>query len=843
MQQKATFSFWQYSIEQALLFTTSTKEGISDAEAGQRIKKYGLNSLRKKVNINGVLLFLNQFKTPVTLLLIGAAILSMLLGDSTDSIIIFVIILISSFLGFWQEKGAAEAVKELNKLIQVKCNVVRSNQSKEIFAEDLVPGDIVLFSAGDIVPADCLLINAKELFADEAAFTGETFPVEKEPGILPEDTPLNKRVNALFMGSHIISGKGSALVMRTGHQTLFGNISASLQTKAPETAFEHGITQFGYLLMRITLLLVLVIFAINVYLHKPVLNSFLFSLALAVGLTPQLLPVIISVNLARGAKKMAAKKVIVKKLSSISNFGSIDILCSDKTGTLTEGKVKIKDTLDSEGNHSNTVAKYAFLNASMQQGFKNPIDEALNQLQIAEAANYILQSEIPYDFIRKRLTVQVTGNNENIVITKGALQSVLEVCSQVQLTDGSTIPITEKRKDLIGIFEDNCSKGYRILGVAVKHAENGHDFTKDEEKEMVFVGFVLLFDQPKPEIFSALGNLKQLGVSLKVITGDSALIAISLLRQIGIKEPVLLTGDMMRKITTAALVQRAPLTDVFAEVEPNQKERIIHALKAGGHVTGFIGDGINDAPALHAADVGISVDTAVDVAEEAADIILLERDLRVLAGGIREGRKTFANTMKYIFMATSANFGNMFSMAGASLFLAFLPLLPTQILLTNLLTDLPEMTIAADRVDAINILKPRRWDISFIKKFMIVFGLLSSVFDYCSFAVLLLLLKADEAVFQTGWFTESVISASLIVLVMRTRLSIFKSLPSKPLLITTACTILAVLILPYTKLSALFGFQKLPLYCYGWLAIIILMYLATAEVVKKWFYLKYASHD
>jgi P-type Mg2+ transporter len=841
MQSTPQQPFWRYTTQEAFSLTDSNENGLTQTQAVERKNTFGPNSLKEKINTTGLLLFLRQFKTPVTLLLIGAAILSMLVGDSIDSYIIFSIIIISSFLGFWQEKGAADAVSQLYKMIQVKCTVLRDKKTTEVPVEDVVPGDIILLSAGSLIPADSFLLSSKELFVDEAAFTGETYPVEKNPGSLPENTPLNKRTNTVLMGCHVTSGKGTALVIQTGHHTEFGKISASLRSKIPETEFERGISQFGYLLMRITFLLVFIIFAVNVYLHKPVLNSFLFSLALAVGLTPQLLPVIISVNLATGAKRMARKKVIVKKLSSIPNFGSMNILCSDKTGTLTQGKVTVKETLDCDGNHSDKVLQYGWLNASHQQGFTNPIDDALCRIHKGDKDEYNLQSEVPYDFIRKCLTVQVVNKQENIAITKGALQAVLRLCSHAELANGSIVPIEEKKNDLLRVYENNSSLGYRMLGLAYKKVTDGQDFSKEKETAMIFIGFISLFDPPKKEVFATITELKKLGVSLKVITGDNSLVAANLLKQIGFENPVMLTGDVMRNMSSDALNHQAALADVFAEVEPNQKERIILALKKAGHVVGFMGDGINDAPALHVADVGISVDTAVDVAKEAADIILLETDLNVLAEGIKEGRFTFSNTMKYVFMATSANFGNMFSMAGASVFLSFLPLLPKQILLTNLLTDLPEMTIATDKVDAINIARPRRWDIAFIKKFMIIFGLLSSVFDYCTFGVLIFMLKANEKTFQTGWFIESVVSASLIVLVMRTRLPFFESTPSKPLLITTLLTIICVIMIPYTALGPLLGFVQLPLYCYGWIAGIIAVYIISAELTKKWFYKKYDS--
>ncbi|MEO6849169.1 MAG: HAD-IC family P-type ATPase, partial [Mucilaginibacter sp.] len=512
--------------------------------------------------------------------------------------------------------------------------------------------------------------------------------------------------------------------------------------------------------------------------------------------------------------------------------------CSDKTGTITEGKVKLKDTLDINGQHSDKVLQYAWLNASMQQGFNNPIDEAICSSYKGPANTFTIQSEIPYDFIRKRLTIQLKDKTQNIAVTKGALNVVLSICSKVETANGEINDIKDSQASLIKQYEELSALGFRTLGVAYKPADASRDFTKNDEKGMIFLGFVTLFDPLKPNVADTIYKLNKLGVKIKFITGDNALVAKSLALQIGLKTPHILTGAAMQKMSNAALMHQAPLTDIFAEVEPNQKERIILILKKVGNVVGFMGDGINDAPALHTADVGISVDTAVDVAKEAADIVLLSQGLEVLIEGIIEGRKTFTNTMKYIFMATSANFGNMFSMAGASLFLSFLPLLPKQILLTNLLTDFPEMAIATDRVDDINIQSPQHWDLGFIRRFMIVFGLLSSVFDYLTFGVLLLVLHTKEQAFQTGWFIESVISASLIVLVVRTRLPFFKSLPGKYLSIATVFILLLVVVLPITPFSIWFGFVRLPLIYYGWMLLIIVCYILSAEMAKRWFYRK-----
>ncbi len=604
-------------------------------------------------------------------------------------------------------------------------------------------------------------------------------------------------------------------------------------TRIPETDFEKGIRRFGYMLMEITLVLVIIIFAVNVLLHKPALDSFLFSLALAVGLTPQLLPAIISVNLSVGARAMAKQQVIVKRLSSIENFGSMNILCSDKTGTITEGKVTLKDALGIEGGHSDKTLQFAWINAFGQQGFNNPIDEAICSGYKGSMGDFTIQSEIPYDFIRKRLTVQVENDHQHIAITKGALNVIVDICSMAEAAGGQRIPMKDKLEGIKAKYAELSASGYRVLGVAYK--EGGEEkFCREQEVDMIFLGFITLFDPPKEGMQQTVQQLRDCGVQLKVITGDNALVAASLAKQIGMPTPVVLTGLQMRRMSDMALLQQAPNTDIFAEVEPDQKERIIVLLKKSGSVVGFMGDGINDAPALHAADVGISVDTAVDVAKEAADIVLLNRDLNVLVTGIFEGRKTFANTMKYIFMATSANFGNMFSMAGASLFLSFLPLLPKQILLTNLLTDFPEMTIASDHVDA--VARPHRWDIKFVQRFMIVFGLLSSIFDYLTFGVLLFILKVDQKGFQTGWFVESVISGALIVLVIRTRLPFFKSLPGKYMGIATSLILLIVLVLPFMPFAALLGFVHLPLAFYGWMLLIVAAYIISAELVKKWFY-------
>jgi Mg2+-importing ATPase len=588
--------------------------------------------------------------------------------------------------------------------------------------------------------------------------------------------------------------------------------------------------------MEVTLMLVISIFAINVYFTRPVLESFLFAMALAVGLTPQLLPAIISINLAHGAKRMAIEKVIVKRLASIENFGSMSVLCSDKTGTLTEGVVQLHSALDVHGKESEKVLLYAYLNAFYETGFANPIDEAIRTHHPFDVSLYQKLDEVPYDFIRKRLSILVSKGEQNLMVTKGAFQDVLAVCSSAEISEGTIADIAAVQEQIQQRFEEISHKGFRTLGIAYRDVGSATLITKDNEVTMTFFGFLILFDPPKPGINQIISQMKHLGVSLKIITGDNHLVAANVSQQVELLNPHILTGRDLHQMSDEALLKQVNEVDVFAEVEPNHKERIILALKKAGHVVGYMGDGINDASALHAADVGISVDSAVDVAKEAADIVLLEKDLGVLVQGLYEGRRTFANTLKYVFMATSANFGNMFSMAGASLFLPFLPLLPKQILLTNLLTDFPEMTIATDNVDKEMVERPRRWDIKFIRNFMMTFGILSSVFDYLTFGVLLLILRATKDQFRTGWFLESVISASLVVLVVRSRKPFFKSRPGKYLLMATLLIVGVTLIFPFTPLGKVFQFSPLPISFFLFMGTIVVLYIIAAEIAKRSFY-------
>jgi len=827
--------FWSTALADVLQRLETTRQGLTIPDAKRRLDRDGPNVLQPRRRSGELILLLGQFKSPLILILLFAASLSFFVHDSADTLIILAIVFASGMLGFWQERGAAHAVDKLLAVVQVKATALRDGAQQELPVAEVVPGDVVFLSAGKSIPGDCLVLESKDLYLDEATLTGETYPVAKKAGTIAPDAPLGQRTNTLFMGTHVVSGSAVAVVVRTGTTTEFGKVAERLRLRSPETEFERGVRRFGYLLMEVTLVLVIAIFAINVYFHRPVLEAFIFSLAVAVGLTPQLLPAIISINLAHGAKRMAVGKVIVRRLSSIENFGSMNVLCCDKTGTLTEGAVRVRSALDLEGQESEEVLRFAYLNAFFETGLVNPIDEAIRTHRQFDLGGCTKLDELPYDFIRKRLSVLVADHDRHVMVTKGALAEVLAVCSTAKTAGGADVPIATVRDQIVTRFADLSGQGFRTLGVAYRDVGPDSHLTAAQESNLVFSGLLVLYDPPKAGIGATIEDLKRLGVLVKVITGDNRLVAAHTSAQVGLSNPQLLSGSDLRRMSDEALLGRVNDVDVYAEIEPNQKERIILALRKAGNVVGYMGDGINDASALHAADVGISVESAADVAKEAADIVLLERDLGVLVQGVQEGRITFGNTLKYVFMATSANFGNMFSMAGVSLFLPFLPLLPKQILLTNLMTDFPEMTIATDTVDAEMVEKPRRWDTRFIRNFMMTFGLVSSVFDYATFGVLHVL-GATAQQFRTGWFLESVVSASLVVLVVRTRRPFFLSRPSRSLAVATAAVVAATIALPYTPLGAVFGFTPLGLRYLGALGAVVVLYIAAAELAKRGFY-------
>ncbi len=831
-------AFWSKGSEDLLQAMQTTGEsGLSQTEAAKRLEQVGPNRIHDKEQVTPLGLFFGQFKSPIVLILVFATILSAFLGDWVDAFIILLIVLGSALLSFSQEYNAHNAAEKLRGQISLKTTVLRDGRPVSIPTEDVVPGDIVLLSAGSLIPADGVVLEANDFFVNQAVLTGETFPVEKAPGTVPESASLAQRTNVVFMGTSVRSGSAKVLIMETGAKTAFGQIAHRLSLRPPETEFERGIKRLGYLLTEVMLFLVLGIFAFNVFFHKPVLDSLLFSIALAVGLTPQLLPAIININLSKGSQAMAQRGVIVRRLESIENFGSMDILCTDKTGTLTVGVVELNDAVDASGTSSADVLRYAFWNASLQTGIANPLDDAIIQKVGADLPKPPKVDEVPYDFVRKRLSVIVEAGSGRLLVSKGALETVLGVCSRIQARDGEKPLGQAEQAQVHERYGQWSAQGYRVLGVAVKSVQAQEaSYSTADERDLTFVGFLLFFDPPKPDVSTAIQDLKKLGVHLKIITGDNQLVARHVAEQVGLTDAVILTGAQMETLRDEALWHAAERTTIFAEVDPNEKERIILALQKMGHVVGYMGDGINDAPPLHSADVGISVSNAVDVAKDAADMVLLKQGLDVLHEGIVQGRKTFANTLKYVFMATSANFGNMFSVAGASLFLPYLPMLPKQILLINFLTDLPEMMIAGDNVDDEFVAQPRRWDIGFIRRFMFIFGPLSSFFDFATFGLLLLVMKANQDLFHTGWFIESVLSAGMVVFMVRTRLSFRRSRPSRAMLGMTLLVAAITLALPYSPLAGLLGFQPLPaIYLVG-IAGIILAYLIAAELTKRWFY-------
>jgi Mg2+-importing ATPase len=833
--------FWQYEPQDVMSSLQTTVNGLSASEAAKRLAENA--ETKKKISpfLQDILLFLSQFKSPLTLLLVAAVILSALLGETSDVFIILFILLATGIMSFIQERHAGKAVEKLRSIIKTKVKVVRDGVETDVFSEEIAPGDILVSTAGDIIPADCLLLEEKDLHVNEATLTGETYPAEKAIGKVPAEAGISKRTNVLFEGTSVVSGTGKAIAVLTGKDTVFGNISASLSKPPEETAFEAGIRKFGYLLMQITIVLAVLILAVNIYYHRPLIDSLLFALALAVGMAPELLPAIMTIAMSAGAKRMAQQKVIVKKLSSIQNLGEVNLFCSDKTGTLTEGVLKVSSIVGIDGNENATVKQYAFLNASFETGFANPMDDALRSMENVSTQGYTKTDEIPYDFIRKCLSVAVKDQNQCKIITKGALNNIVAKCDKVLQPDGSVLPLDDSQQAKIdSLYKQYSNQGFRTIGICYKISDKEKELTKADEQQMIFAGFVLLFDPPKEGVVEVIAELRRNGVVLKIITGDNKLVAAFVADKMGLKNYVVISGEDISRMSPEALVQNVQRANVFAEIEPQQKEDIIKALRKAGNTVAYMGDGINDVAAINAADVGISTNNAVDVAKEAADVVLLEKDLAVLNAGILEGRRTFLNTLKYIYTNTSATFGNMFSMAGASLILPFLPMLPQQILLTNFLTDFPYMAVAADNVDEDQLMIPQKWNLKQLKNFMIVFGLHSSVFDYVTFYALYKLFKADQDMFHTGWFIESICTELLILFVVRTNKSLLKSMPGKLLIGLSVFAFLITVALPFMPFAKELGFVVPPVQLAAIIVGILALYVITADMIKVFFFKKTA---
>lgn len=830
-QTIATLSLAEYgllSLEKITKSFQTSAKGLSKTEAAKRIRILGKNVLVEEKKKSLLMAFLEQFKNPMLLILATAAGISFIFGERIDGSIILLIILFSTVLNVFQEKKADHAAQKLKEHLKTMVTVVRESQKIEIHTAEVVPGDVVFLNAGDLVPADARIIEAKDFFVNQSSLTGESFPVEKTSGALKKKEPgLSELDNIVFSGTNVVTGTAMALVLKTGRNTEFGKIAHSLEAKESVTEFTAGINKFSYLLLKTTLFIVFMVFFLNVILKKDVMGSFMFAVAVAVGLTPELLPMILSVNMSTGSVKMAKKGVIVKKLVAIPDFGSMDILCTDKTGTLTQDRIALVKYTDVAGHDSQEVLLSAYLNSFHQTGITNPMDEAVKKFKHLDISEYKKIDEIPFDFMRKCMSVVVEKAGKRIMISKGAPEEIFSKCHITPKTR------TEAKK----IYHGLSQEGFRVLAIATKEVDQKKKIYEPADEEgMSLSGFIAFLDPPKSDVKEIIQELHKSGVQIKIITGDNELVTQKICSELQIPVQGVLMGQKIDGLTDDALRVAVEKNTIFARFSPDEKNRIILALKANGHVVGYMGDGINDAPSLKTADVGISVSNAVDVAKESADIILTHKSLQVLFDGILEGRKTFGNSMKYIMMGVSSNFGNMFSVIGAVLFLPFLPMLPLQILLNNLLYDFSQITIPGDHVDAEYIAKPKRWDMKFVKKFMITFGLISSFFDFTTFYVLYKVFHLSAAAFQTGWFIESLATQTLIIHIIRTRkIPFVQSSASLALTLSTLMIVGIGWILPFTPLASYFSFFPLARPILMSIAAIVLCYLITVEIGKRLF--------
>jgi len=814
--------------------------GLSGAEAEARLARFGPNLFRERQDKSLLLQYLTRFKNPLVIILLVASAVSAFTGEVTNFLIISFIVLLSVTLDFVQEYRANAAAEKLRLSVSVRAMVMRDGKPLEVAVTQVVPGDVVLLSAGNLIPADGRVLEARDFFVKQALLTGESYPVEKRPGALPDAaTDLQDATNAVFMGTSVISGSARVLVVKTGAVTAIGEIAYSVSRPSVPTSFEIGTRRFGMLIMRLTVLMVMFVLLVNTLFHKPWLESFLFAVALAVGLTPELLPMVISVTLSRGALRMARKQMIVKRLSAIQDLGSMDVLCTDKTGTLTEAKIRLERHVDAQGRPSERVLELAYFNSFFETGLKSPLDEAILAHQHIEIGAWKKIDEVPFDFERRRVSVLIDNGETRWLVVKGAADEIVGLCTHYEAEGAEPQrPVDEAALAAIHAqYHALEEEGFRVLGIAWRQVPLDHPHAVvSDETELLLAGFAAFLDPPKESAGSALEALKKVGVAIKIVTGDSDLVTRHVCTQLKIPVTGLLTGKEIAQLDDHALQARVETANLFCRVNPSQKNRVILALKARGHVVGYLGDGINDAPSLHSADVGLSVDSAVDVAKEAADMILLKQDLHVLHAGVLEGRRTFGNIMKYIMMGTSSNFGNMFSMAGAALFLPFLPMLPTQILLNNILYDVSEIPIPLDKVDAGDIHAPRVLDMNFVRNFMLVIGPISSLFDFLTFYIMLAVLEADEKLFQTGWFVESLCTQVLVIFIIRTRGNPLKSRPH-PLLTATSLAVVAIaVLLPFTPIGTYFGFVPPPAKFYFILGAMVLVYLFAVELAKQGFY-------
>ncbi|QXE89222.1 magnesium-translocating P-type ATPase [Geomonas subterranea] len=836
--------FWQRPVAALLEQLAASPDGLGGAEAARRLARFGFNRIHGERKRALPLQFLAKFRNPLVIILLTASALSAFTGDATSFFIIGTIVFISVTLDFIQEYRAGQAAEGLRQSVAVRAQVLRDGRVSEIPLAEMVPGDVALLAAGDLIPCDGRVLAAKDFFVNQSLLTGEAFPVEKLPMELPEEADVLAAGNTVLFGTSVISGTARVLMCRTGQDTELGAIADTLLAKAPPTAFEEGTRHFGLLIMRMTVLLVLFVLLVNAFFHRPWLESFLFAVALAVGLTPELLPMVVSVTLSRGGLRMAAQKVIVKRLASIHNLGSMDVFCTDKTGTLTQARIHLERHQSPLGRESRRVLELAYYNSFFETGLKSPLDDAILEHTEIDVSGWQKIDEVPFDFERRRISVLLDNSTTRMLVVKGAPEDILRLSEQYEGESEADRRQLDSaaRRDINAQFEALSNEGFRVLGIATRQVGHDHPHAVvGDESNLIFAGFAAFLDPPKESAKAALAGLAADRVAVKIITGDNELVTQHLFAQLALPVTGVLTGSEIQQLDDLALSARVEQVNLFCRVAPAQKNRVILALKRRGHVVGYLGDGINDATSLHSADVGISVDGAVDVAKAAADMILLEQDLAVLHAGVLEGRRTFGNIMKYIMMGTSSNFGNMFSMAGASIFLPFLPMLPVQILLNNLLYDVSELPIPLDRVDDDYLSQPRHWDMNFIRNFMLVIGPVSSVFDFLTFYVMLAVFHAGEALFHTGWFIESMATQVLVIFIIRTRKSPFKSRPSPWLVVCSLIVVALAGALPFTPAGVHLGFVAVSPLFFLILTAILLAYLLAVEVVKQWFFRRFVT--
>ena len=826
----------------------SQLSGLSTAEANSRLKQFGTNEIAREKHQSALMRLLGNIKNPLVLLLIALGVLSFLTGDQRATVVIFLMVVLGVVLRFFQEMRADHAAEKLQAMVSNTATLVRGGKEEEVSLKMLVPGDIIQLAAGDMVPADVRLLSAKDLFVNQAALTGEALPVEKKtaPASANIQNPLDLP-NICFLGSNVESGAATAVVIHTGDRTYFGSLAASIVGERQLTSFDKGINKFTWLMIYFIAVMVPAVFLINGLSKHNWLDAFLFAMAVAVGLTPEMLPMIVTVNLSKGALAMARKKVIVKRLNAIQNFGAMDVLCTDKTGTLTQGKIVLEKHLDAHGDPSEKVLHYGYLNSYHHTGLKNLLDEAIlahEELEerLKAKEKYRKIDEIPFDFVRRRMSVVVEDTTGlNTLICKGAVDEVLGLCTRVEVQGEIIEVLPEHDAKRRQIADDLNGQGFRVIALAYKTMPNAPDepvYSVKDESDLILLGFLAFLDPPKDTAMEALKQLRSLNVDVKVLTGDNEIITAHICKEVGMPVEHLLLGSQIEAMSETELAEAASATSVFARLVPAHKERIIRALQSKGHVLGFLGDGINDAPALKAADVGISVDSAVDIAKESSDIILLENSLLVLEQGVLEGRRVFGNIVKYIKMAASSNFGNMFSVVGASAFLPFLPMLPIQVLVNNLLYDFSQTTIPTDEVEAEWLPKPRQWTIDKILRFILFIGPISSIFDYLTFFLMLYVFNCWEnpALFHTGWFVESLFTQTLIIHVIRTnKIPFIQSRASWPLIMTSIIIVVVGAWLTISPLANTLGFVSLPPRYWLFLALMLLGYAMLTQVVKAWF--------